>query len=76
MNIIEHVWEYLDKRVHTRSPLPTNRDQMWIALQEEWANIDEDYIEKLYESMPDCVAALLKAKGSWTKYQVSLFHTF
>jgi hypothetical protein len=41
---------------------------MWIALQEEWANIDEDYIEKLYESMPNCVAALWKAKGSWTKY--------
>ena len=68
MNIIEHVWEYLDKRVRTRSPLPTNRDQMWTALQEEWASIDEDYIEKLYESMPDRVAALLKAKGSWTKY--------
>ena len=41
---------------------------MWTALQEEWANIDEDYIEKLYESMPDHVAVLLKAKGSWTKY--------
>ena len=68
--IIEHMWEYLDKRVRTRSPLPTNQDQMWTALQEEWANIDEDYIEKLYESMPNRVpvAALLKAKGSWTKY--------
>ena len=62
MNIIEHVWEYLDKRVHTRSPLPTNQDQMWTALEEEWANIDE---EKLYKSMPDHVTALLKAKGSW-----------
>jgi hypothetical protein len=41
---------------------------MWTALQEEWANIDEDYIEKLYESMPNYVAALLKAKESWTKY--------
>ena len=68
MNIIEHVWEYLDRRVCTQSPLPTNRDQMWTALQEEWANIDEDYIANLYESMPDHVAALLKAKGSWTKY--------
>ena len=29
MNIIEHVWEYFNKRVRTRSPLPTNRDQMW-----------------------------------------------
>ena len=44
------------------------QDQMWTTLQEEWANIDEDYIANIYESMPDHVAALLKAKGSWTKY--------
>jgi transposase len=68
MNIIEHVWDHLDRRVRTRSPLPRNRDEMWVALQEEWAGIEDDYIEKLYQSMPDRVAALLKAKGSWTKY--------
>ena len=44
MNIIKHVWEYLDNRVRTQSSLPTNWDQMWTALQEEWAKIDEDYI--------------------------------
>ena len=65
---LQYVWDYLDRRVRTWSPLPANRDQMWTALQEEWANIEENYIEKLYESMPDCVAALLKVKGSWTKY--------
>ena len=31
MNIIEHVWEYLDRRVRTRDPLPRNRDDMWAA---------------------------------------------
>lgn len=54
--------EYLDKRVRTQSPLPTNQDQIWTALQEEWANIDEDYIEKLYESMPDRVACAFEGK--------------
>jgi DDE superfamily endonuclease len=28
MNIIEHVWEYLDRRVRTQSPLLCNRDEM------------------------------------------------
>ena len=37
MNIIEHVWDYLDRRVRTRSPLPRNCDDLWMALQEEWA---------------------------------------
>jgi hypothetical protein len=68
MNIIEHVWDHLDRRVRTWSPLLRNCDEMWVALQEEWAGIEDDYIEKLYQSMPDRVAALLKAKGSWTKY--------
>ena len=33
MNIIEHVWEYLDQRVHTRSPLPRNHEDLWATLQ-------------------------------------------
>jgi len=68
MNIIEHVWDYLDRMVRTRSPLPANCDEMWVALQEEWAGIEDDYLEKLYQSMPTRVQALLEANGSWTKY--------
>ena len=41
---------------------------MWAALVEEWGNIENDYIEKLYESMPWSVAALLEAMGGHTKY--------
>jgi hypothetical protein len=32
MNIIKHVWEYLDRRVCTQSPLPRNHDDMWAVL--------------------------------------------
>jgi len=38
MNIIEHVWDYLDRRVCTRSPLHRNRNELWQALLEEWAH--------------------------------------
>jgi hypothetical protein len=68
MNIIENLWDYLERKVRTRSPLPRNRKEMWGALQEEWMSVEEDYIEKLFQSMPDRIQALLKAKGSWTKY--------
>jgi len=68
MNIIEHVWEYLDRRVRTRSPLPRNQNDMWTALQEEWAQIEMEYIEKLFQSMPERVATLVKAKGAYTRY--------
>ena len=68
MNIIEHVWGHLDRLVRTRKVLPCNGDEIWVALQEEWANISPDFIQKLYNSMPRRVAALREAKGSHTKY--------
>jgi hypothetical protein len=35
MSIIEHVWDYLDKRVRKRPVKPTNKEELWKALQEE-----------------------------------------
>ncbi|CAK5267780.1 unnamed protein product [Mycena citricolor] len=68
MNIIEHVWSHLDKKVRKRKPLPSNVEQLWTALQEEWARIDEGYIESLYDSMPRRIRALIAAKGGNTSY--------
>jgi hypothetical protein len=68
MNPIENCWDYLDRRVCTRSPLPTNVNALWDALVEEWGQIEDEYIEKLFESMPRRVQALLKAKGGPTKH--------
>ena len=68
MNIIEHLWEYLERRVRTRNALPRNHGDMWAALQEEWGGIEEEYIDKLYQSMPERIAALIAAKGGHTRY--------
>lgn len=42
MNIIEHVWDHLDRMVRARDPLPRNKQQLWAALQEEWEAIRMD----------------------------------
>ena len=68
MNIIEHAWDHLDRRVRTRTPLPRNVGELWEALVEEWGHIDQDFIMTLFESMPRRVQALLEAKGGHTKY--------
>lgn len=68
MNIIEHGWEALDRQLRTRDPLPQNLDELWEALQEEWAKLDLEVVRNLYLSMPRRVAALLEAKGKYTKY--------
>ncbi len=68
MNIIEHVWDHLDHLVRMQNLLPRNKEEFWVALQEEWYGISLKYIKKLYESMPHWVEALKKAKGEYTKY--------
>ena len=68
MNIIEHAWDYLDCRVCTRTTLHCNHDELWEALLEEWAGIKQKYIDKLFESTPQCVAALVEMKGGYTHW--------
>jgi len=40
MNIIENAWDQLDSKICAQNPLPTNCEQLWAALQEEWASLD------------------------------------
>jgi hypothetical protein len=44
INIIENLWEHLDTKVRSRKVQPHNLDELWQALQEEWASIDIKYI--------------------------------
>ena len=68
MNIIEHAWGALEHRVHRKHPFITNEDQLWEALQQEWAEMSLEYKENLYTSMRPRVHALEQAKGTQTKY--------
>jgi hypothetical protein len=68
MNIIENLWDHLDRMVCAQDPLPTNLDKLWAALLEEWEKIDQDYIDRLYKSLPNQVRNVLKAKGGSTCY--------
>jgi len=68
LNIIENAWHELDHRIRKRNPLLTSEDQLWVALQEEWGKLDQEYIDKLYSSMPKRVKELVKAEGWWIDY--------
>jgi hypothetical protein len=43
MNPIEHVWAHLDEQVRLRPSLPTNRQELWEALEDEWYKIPPSY---------------------------------
>jgi hypothetical protein len=68
MNIIEHVWAYLKIRVYSSVPAPTTRQGLWEAVLDEWLKIPLLYIRALYNSIPNRLEALRKARGKNTKY--------
>lgn len=51
LNLIEHVWDYLQTAVGKRPRKPKNLDALWAALEEEWGNLDQRYLDSLYEGM-------------------------
>ena len=68
MSIIEHAWDELERRIGKRPRHTRNEDELWRWLQEEWANLGEEYKNRLYDSMPRRVEALRVARGRHTKY--------
>lgn len=68
LNIIENLWDYLDKQIRKREHLPTSEETLWEAMQEEWYKIPQSYIDALYRSLPDRMAAVCGARGGNTRY--------
>lgn len=65
-NIIEHLWNYLDRKIRER-PI-SNISQLKKALQEEWIKISPEYCKKLAASMPKRLQAAETNRGFPTKY--------
>lgn len=63
LNPIENVWDYLGRRISKREVQPSNTEELWQSLQEEWYNIGPDFIQRLYKSMPRRLEMVIKAKG-------------
>jgi hypothetical protein len=68
LNPIEHVWEFLAKRVKRRQPRSETLNGLRVALQEEWAQIPQDYIATLIQSMPNRLRDVIRARGGNTRY--------
>ena len=66
LNIIETVWDYLDKKKLEKQP--TTAEVLWDVLRDVWNNIPSNFLLKLQDSIPHRINAALKDKGSHTKY--------
>lgn len=68
LNPIEHLWDHLGRKVHEHKPRPKNKNELITVLKEEWLNIENNYLEKLVNSMPSRIEAVIENKGNPTRY--------
>ena len=68
LNPIENLWAELERRLRARPMRATSKGDLFNVLKEEWEGLEPDFLKKLVSSMPRRCAAVIKAKGYWTKY--------
>jgi hypothetical protein len=76
MNPIEHIWAALKMELHRRFPnidsipgVPAVVQRVLAeCLSAVWEELGPEVMDKLVESMPRRVAALIEARGWYTKY--------
>ena len=68
LNPIENLWQDLKRRLRMRNPKPKNKIELFNLLKEEWFNTIPVRINRLIDSMPQRVDAVLKNKGNPTRY--------
>lgn len=66
LNVIEALWDQMKRKL--RKEKPTTLAAMKIAIQNTWDSMSTHDCEKLFDSMPRQIDAVIKAKGAASKY--------
>ena len=67
MNPIEHIWDYLGRKVRARGNVHNLRD-LENALIQEWKNIPNVVIRRYVRSMRGRIAACINSRCGHTRY--------
>jgi hypothetical protein len=67
LNPIENVWSLLQTKVSQLPTRATNLDMLWEQIQACWGVIDQGYINKLIDNMPERVEEVHKARSEITR---------
>lgn len=68
LNPIEHLWDKIKRKIRARQNNPGNTEQLIQAALEEWANVPQEDINNLIDSMPRRIRACIDARGGNTDY--------
>ena len=62
------MWHHLKKKLEEYEESANSVTELWERVQEEWEKIPKEECQKLIESMPRRLAAVVRANGGYTKY--------
>src|SRR6266853_1117998 len=68
LNIIEHVWDMLGRRLSAEETPPESLDELQQHLERYWADITDAQIRTLYDSVQRRFNACQAARGGHTRY--------
>ncbi|GFY31454.1 transposable element Tcb2 transposase [Trichonephila clavipes] len=68
LNPIEHVWDFLDRRLAARTLPPVTIRELRLALQEEWAAMPQQLIDTLILSIGRRCETCLAVRGDYIPY--------
>lgn len=66
LNVIENIWDYLKQKLDMK--VTNTLDDLWTAAYDEFHKIPDEYIKRLFDSIPRRLTAVLSRKGGNTKY--------
>lgn len=66
INVIENMWSELKRRVSSNNV--KTLDELWEVCCREWHSIPNEYIKKLYNSIPNRLLCIRNNKGGNTSY--------
>ena len=67
-NIIENCWAELVHGVYANEKQYRYVQELKNAIVREWDTLSQNYIQKLYKSIPNCTIKVIKNKGGCTHY--------
>lgn len=68
INPIEHLWDELKRRLRNGDHQPQSIEELKLRIQQEWDSLPQNCIQKLIQSMPSRLAAIIHARGGATRY--------
>ncbi|GFV76789.1 hypothetical protein TNCV_4730091 [Trichonephila clavipes] len=68
MSPIEHVWDLVSRRLARDSCPAASKDKLFLRIQAIWNSLPQADIQNLLYSIPRLIAALIAARGGYTKY--------